>query len=73
MAQTGMKKSKRILVGKMERNSKRGEISHDEIAQAIRRFKEDGGLIKELPPQRQGHRPLVGSHLGSAFESVIEH
>lgn len=67
-----MKKSKRILVGKLQRNSKQANITHEEIAQAIRHFKDDGGLIKELPPQRDGHRSMVGNHLGSAYESVIE-
>jgi hypothetical protein len=67
-----MMKSKRILVGKLERKGKQSDISHEEIAAAIRRFKDQGGLIKELPPQRQGYRPVVGNHLGSAYESVIE-
>ena len=68
-----MKKSKRILVGKLQRNGQQQEVSHDEIAQAIRKFQAKGGLIKELPPQRESHRPVVGNHLGSAYESVIEH
>jgi len=67
-----MKKSKRILVSKVQRKAKRPDISHEEIQQAIRHFKDQGGLIKELPPQRQGYRPIVGNHLGSAYESVIE-
>jgi hypothetical protein len=67
-----MKKSKRILVGKQQRNSKQPQITHEEVTQAIRRFKDQGGLIKELPPQREGYRPVVGNHLGSAYESVIE-
>ena len=68
-----MKKSKRFLVGKLQRKSAQTRISHEEIAQAIRRFKDHGGLIKELPPQQQGHRPIVGNHVGSAYESVIDH
>jgi len=67
-----MKKSKRLLVSKLQRKEKKPDITHDEIQQAIRHFKEEGGLIHELPPQRQGYRPVVGNHLGSAFESVIE-
>ena len=67
-----MKKSKRILVGKLQRNAKQAHITHEEIAHAIHHFKEQGGLIKELPPQRDGSRPMVGNHLGSAYESVIE-
>ena len=67
-----MKKSKRILVGKLQRKGQQDKISHEEVAQAIRHFKDEGGLIKELPPQREGYRPVVGNHLGSAFESVID-
>jgi hypothetical protein len=67
-----MKKSKRILVGKLQRKGKQPSISHEEIAQAIRHFKDRGGLIKELPPEREGYRPVVGNHLGSTYESVIE-
>ena len=68
-----MKKSKRFLVGKLQRKGKQAEITHEEIAQAIRHFTDEGGLIKELPPERYGRRPVVGSHVGSAYESVIEH
>lgn len=67
-----MKKSKRILVGKLQRKGKQPDITHEEIAQAIRNFKQRGGLIKELPPEREGYRPTIGNHLGSAYEAVIE-
>ena len=67
-----MKKTKRLLVSKQQRKEKRPDITHDEIQQAIRHFKEQGGLIRELPPQREGYRHIVGNHLGSAYESVIE-
>ena len=66
------KKSKRILVGKLQRKGKQPNITHEEIALAIRHFKDQGGLIKELPPQRGSYRPTVGGHLGSAYEAVIE-
>ena len=67
------KNSKRILVGKSQRKNAGKEVSHDEISQAIRHFQEQGGLIKELPPQRDGMRHFVGGHLGSAYENVIDH
>jgi hypothetical protein len=67
-----MKKSKRILVGKLQTKGKQIKVSHEEVAQAIRHFKAQGGLIKELPPQRDSHRPVVGNHHGSAYETVIE-
>lgn len=67
-----MKNSKRILVGKAQRKGANGNVSHEEIAQAIRRFQQRGGLIKELPPQRDGMRHYVGGHVSSPYESVIE-
>lgn len=68
-----MKNTKRILVGKAQRKGARPDISHDEISQAIRHFQSSGGLIRELPPQRDGLRRVVGGHMGSAYETVIEH
>lgn len=67
-----MKNTKRILVGKAQRNGAKSNVSHEEIAQAIRHFKSQGGLIKELPPQRDGIRHYVGGHLSSPYETVIE-
>ena len=67
-----MKNSKRILVGKAQRKGDGGNVSHEEVAQAIHRFQERGGLIKELPPQRDGMRRYVGGHLSSPYETVIE-
>ncbi|NIP71800.1 MAG: hypothetical protein GWO16_01645 [Gammaproteobacteria bacterium] len=66
-------KSKRILVGKLERKSRASNISQDEVAQAIRNFQSQGGLIKQLPPQEAQKRAVVGAHVGSAYESVIEY
>ncbi|NIP74358.1 MAG: hypothetical protein GWO16_15735, partial [Gammaproteobacteria bacterium] len=60
-------KRKRILVGKLERQGGKDRITHEEIAQAIRRFKDDGGLIKKLPPQRDEYRNMVGNHLQAAY------
>jgi hypothetical protein len=68
-----MKNRKRFLVGKMQRQGHRDDISHEEVSQAIRRFQEQGGLIHELPAQREEYRRRIGTHLGSAFESVIEY
>jgi hypothetical protein len=68
-----MKNRKRFLVGKMQRQSQRDRITHEEVAQAIRRFQDQGGLIHELPAQREQYRPKIGTHLGSAFESVLEY
>jgi len=66
-------KSKRILVGKAEREKRRQELSHDEVAAAIRRFQEQGGLIKELPAEQPRARRLVGGHVETAWERVIDH
>lgn len=65
--------TKRFLIGKALRKSNKDRISQDEISQAIHYFKKNGGLIKELPPQPDDNRPLVGNPFAAAYETVIEH
>lgn len=65
-------KSRRFLVGKMERQNDRQRVSSDEIATAIRKFQEQGGLIQQLPPQREDARTMVGNRFDSPYESVFD-
>ena len=44
-------------------------ITHDEVARAIEKFRAEGGLIKRLPDERVAPRTLVGSKY-SEYESV---
>ena len=46
-----------------------GNITHDEVARAIEKFRAEGGLIKRLPDERVAPRTLVGSKY-SEYESV---
>ena len=64
---------RRFLIGKAKRRSEKSRITHDEISQAIRTFKAQGGLIDKLPPEREDVRAKVGNHYAAAFESVIEY
>ena len=68
-----MKQNKRFLVGKQARRGNGPKVTQDEITRAIQRFKERGGFIKELPPQYESRRPLVGISVSAAYETVIEH
>ncbi len=66
-------RTRRFLIGKALRKSNKDKITQDEISLAIHSFKKNGGLIKELPPQPDDNRPLVGNPLTAAYETVIEH
>lgn len=52
-------------------SAKRTEISHADVRDAIRRFHERGGLIKQLPAQPDPIRNLVGAKW-AAYETVID-
>lgn len=71
--QVRMKHRNRILVGKMREQGDWERITREEVAQAIRTFKEKGGLIRELPRQPDEYRAKVGNHLHAAYEPVIEY
>jgi len=64
---------RRFLIGKAARRAEGSGVSQDEVTQAIRRFKAQGGLINELPPEPEDVRLKVGNHFTAAFESVIEY
>ena len=49
-----------------------GEPTREQIAEAIRKFRSEGGLIHQLPPQLVGSRRLVGNRWGSAYETVLD-
>lgn len=66
-------RTRRFLIGKALRKSNKDQITQDEISLAIRSFKNSGGLIRELPPQPDDNRPLVGNLYTAAYETVIEH
>jgi hypothetical protein len=46
-------------------------VSHADVERAIRKFREEGGLIQRLPDELVAHRSLVGSRFGM-YESVME-
>jgi hypothetical protein len=48
------------------------QVTREQLAQAIQRFEQKGGLIRTLPPQNAGRRCTVGGHLESGFENVID-
>ena len=48
-----MKSKKRV-------NSKKNQLSHDDIQMALRAFKKHGGLIKQLPDEVTTGGSLVG-------------
>jgi hypothetical protein len=68
-----LKKSKRFLPPKPKGKGVPKELTHDQIAQAIRSFQTSGGLIHRLPPQGSENRTLVGRSWDVAYESLFEH
>ncbi|MCH7478214.1 MAG: hypothetical protein IIA14_08930 [SAR324 cluster bacterium] len=66
-----IKNPKRILPPRKSGNGG-GEPTHEQIADAIRKFRSEGGLIRQLPPQLVGSRRLVGNRWGSAYENVLD-
>ncbi len=61
----------RILLGKKARNARR-EISHEEISEALSRFKKNGGCIALLPPQPTRISRLAGARWEGPYENVVE-
>ncbi len=53
------------------KNGKKAEISHDEIQEALRKFREQGGLITRLPDEEVQPRRMVGFRYGT-YEPVSE-
>lgn len=70
---TPMGKNRRFLIGKSLRKNNKDKITQQEVSLAMQAFKKKGGLIRELPPQRADHRPLVGNPQAAAYETVIEY
>ena len=67
-----IKNPKRFLPPRKRGDTEGGELSHEQIAEAMRKFRSEGGLIRQLPPQQVGSRRLVGNHGGSAYETVLD-
>ncbi len=53
----------------MKRNT--NTITHDQVKEALKRFQQDGGLLKRLPDQVTPVRQLVGGKWAS-LESLID-
>ena len=62
--------SKRFLPRKKGTGGQGRRITHKQVAEAIRAFREQGGLIQNLPPQQDERRPMVRSQRDSMFEQV---
>jgi len=67
------KQSRRFLAPKPKGRAAHADLSHDQIAHAIRTFQSKGGLIKKLPPQGTDSRTHVGRMWDVAYESLFEH
>jgi hypothetical protein len=67
------KPSRRFLAPKPKGKPIRADLTHDQIAHAIRTFQGKGGLIKKLPPQGGDSRTNVGRMWDVAYESLFEH
>lgn len=70
---TTVSKSKRVLPHRPQNNIDPGKIiTREHIAEAIRAFRRNGGLIQHLPSQENGRRAYVGNRWESMYEQVIE-
>ncbi|MBI4083153.1 MAG: hypothetical protein HY423_11140 [Candidatus Lambdaproteobacteria bacterium] len=68
---TTLHTSRRFLPPK--RQGKRGDkVTQEQISQAILAFKENGGLIRKLPPQGSDPRLLVGNRWDGMYESIVD-
>ncbi len=66
-----MGNSKRFLPHKKKNNSKK--LTHDQVGEAIKKFKKEGGLIEQLPPEQVYSRRMVGNRWGSTYEMIFDH
>lgn len=55
----------------MKKSTKKPVLTHSDIAKALQKFKEQGGLIKQLPDQKVLKGAMVGGKFG-IYESVFE-
>jgi hypothetical protein len=55
----------------MKKSTKKPVLSHADISKALQKFKEQGGLIKQLPEQRVLKGAMVGGKFG-IYEAVFE-
>jgi hypothetical protein len=55
----------------MKKSNKKPQLSHTDIAKALQKFKEQGGLIKRLPEQKVLKGAMVGGKFG-IYESVFD-
>jgi hypothetical protein len=55
----------------MKKNTKKPLLSHGDVAKAIQKFKEQGGLIKRLPDQIVLKGGIIGGKF-AVYESVFE-
>jgi len=66
------KNPNRFLAPRKRGDTGGGGPTHEQVAEAMRKFRSEGGLIRQLPPQQVGSRRLVGNHWGSAYENVLD-
>jgi hypothetical protein len=66
------KMSRRFLPQKPKGRAGLKEITHEQIAHAIRSFQLHGGLIRKLPPQESDLRVVVGRQWDSGFEPLFD-
>jgi hypothetical protein len=55
----------------MKKSSKKPTLSHGDVAKAIQKFKEQGGLIKRLPDQIVLKGGMIGGKF-AVYESVFD-
>ena len=65
-----MANSKRILPRKAKQEQ--SKVTHEQVAEAIRRFQDNGGLIRRLPSQGAQRREVVGHHWEGMYESLVD-
>jgi len=55
----------------MKKSTKKPTLSHGDVAKAIQKFKEQGGLIKRLPDQVVLKGGMIGGKF-AVYESVFD-
>lgn len=65
-----MGNSKRFLPRKHKEKIKK--LTHDQVSDAINKFKKSGGLIEQLPPEQVYRRRMVGNRWGSTYEVIFD-
>lgn len=67
-----MKNPKRFLPERPSGKGGRRKLTREQVTQAVLAFKTRGGLIKELPPQPEGNRAMIGHRWDSMYEAVFD-